>query len=65
MGGLETVDKLTNLRPDTKTLLMSGYPENAAQRNGTLASGTSFLMKPFRAKTLLRKVRSVLDSCSA
>jgi PAS domain S-box-containing protein len=65
MGGLEMVEKLTVLRPDSKTLLMSGYPENAAQQNGTLASGTSFLMKPFRAETLLHKVRSVLDSCNA
>jgi PAS domain S-box-containing protein len=65
MGGLEMVEQLASILPETKVLFISGYPENALHRYGTLPPETSFLMKPFKADTLTNKVRSVLDSRSA
>ena len=62
MGGLELAEKLASLRPDTKILFMSGYPEKAIRRDDILPTGASFLMKPFNSKTLSDKVRGILDA---
>ena len=65
MGGLELAGKLASLRRETRILFMSGYPEKAIHLDKSLPPGASFLMKPFNAETLAKKVRDALDSVLA
>jgi len=52
-------------RPEMKVLYMSGYPENAIIRDGTLEAGAMYLQKPFTLNTLTQKVREVLNRSTA
>jgi PAS domain S-box-containing protein len=61
MGGKELADQLKILRPGIKVLYTSGYTDEAIVHHGVLDPGTQFLQKPFSPKTLLHKVREVLD----
>jgi two-component system cell cycle sensor histidine kinase/response regulator CckA len=60
MGGRELVKQLTQTRPETHVLYLSGYTEDAIVSEGTIESGTAFLQKPFTLQNLSRKVREVL-----
>lgn len=53
---------LRSLRPEAKTLIMSGYTTEAIVRRGIMESDMAFLEKPFTSTTLLHKVREVLDA---
>jgi CheY-like chemotaxis protein len=61
MTGPEVADKLKALRPDTKVLYMSGYPDHPAFAKGGITTETAFLQKPFESSLLIRKIREVLD----
>jgi two-component system cell cycle sensor histidine kinase/response regulator CckA len=61
MSGPEMARELWTLKPDLKVIYMSGYTGETIARHGVLNQGTRFLQKPFTLKTLLRKVRAVLD----
>ena len=60
MSGPELVGRLRLLRPGLKAVFMSGYTDNAFDRQG-IDEGTAFLQKPFSAIGLAEKVREVLD----
>ena len=60
MSGRELVQMLESLRPDLKTICMSGYADNAMSRRGISELGAQFLQKPFKLGTLARKVRDTL-----
>jgi CheY-like chemotaxis protein len=62
MNGREVAKRVVSLRPTTKVVYMSGYPENAIGHNGTLDEGTTLLQKPFTLQALKEKVREVLES---
>ncbi len=62
MNGRELAHRMSELRPNTKVLYMSGYTENVIGRNGTLDAGIRLLQKPFTLHDLKRLVREVLDS---
>jgi PAS domain S-box-containing protein len=62
MSGRELVDELNKIRPEIKSLYMSGYTENAIVHKGVLDPGTQFLQKPFTPLDLVQKVREVLDN---
>jgi len=49
------------LRPDTKTLYMSGYPD-MGEGSEALRSQPNFIQKPFTREMLLRRVREVLEN---
>jgi len=60
-SGRVLAERLALVRPETKVLFMSGYADEAIVHHGTLAPGTHFISKPFRAGDLTKKVRQVLD----
>jgi signal transduction histidine kinase len=62
MSGRELVDMLLARTPGVRVLYMSGYTDDDIVRRGLLTSNVSFLQKPFTAKSLGRRVRSVLDA---
>jgi PAS domain S-box-containing protein len=62
MNGRELAQRITEIRPNTKVLYMSGYTENVIGHNGTLDAGVRLLQKPFTLRDLKGKVREVLDS---
>ena len=61
MNGKELKGKIETVKPDIKTLFMSGYTANAIVHRGVLEKGTPFLNKPFTINDLTSKVREVLD----
>jgi len=60
MSGRELARTLTSLRPETRVLYMSGYPDDATLHDG-LEPDFSFLQKPFAPDELARKIRDILD----
>jgi two-component system, cell cycle sensor histidine kinase and response regulator CckA len=61
-SGRELARRLTESRPDTKVLYVSGYTDDAIVHHGMLEAGLNFLQKPFTPAVLARKVREVLDA---
>jgi len=62
MNGRELAQRISEIRPHTKVLYMSGYTENVIGHNGTLDEGIRLLQKPFTLRDLKARVREVLDS---
>jgi two-component system cell cycle sensor histidine kinase/response regulator CckA len=60
MSGRELVKNLSQSRPQSKVLYLSGYTEDAILSDGTIESGTAFLQKPFSLQNLSRKIRELL-----
>ena len=62
MGGRELAQHLSVIKPDLRTLFISGYMDDigimAGQEDGT----SSFLQKPFTPEVLARAVRNLLDA---
>jgi PAS domain S-box-containing protein len=65
MNGRELAQRISEIRPQTKVLYMSGYTENVIGHNGTLDEGVRLLQKPFTLRDLKNKVREVLDATFA
>ncbi len=61
MSGSELATRLARLRPEMKSLYMSGYTDDAIVNHGVLEADTPFIQKPFTPMALARKVREVLD----
>jgi len=62
VSGRELAQRVTALRPRMKLLFMSGYTDDAILHHGVLDAGTPFLQKPFTPRSLVQKVRDVLDA---
>ncbi|HYU35239.1 MAG TPA: ATP-binding protein, partial [Thermoanaerobaculia bacterium] len=62
MNGSRLVETLHTLRPETRVLYISGYPEDAVAKHGALVPRHRFLQKPFSPGTFLTTVREVLES---
>ena len=62
LSGKELAQRSSLLHPETRVLYISGYMEDAGARHGCWIASTFFLQKPFTAKTLVKKVREVLDT---
>lgn len=56
----ELSQKIIGMRPDIRTLFMSGYSANALKPDGILEKDADFIQKPFTAEELARKLYDVL-----
>ena len=61
INGRDLASRFQKTRPELKVLFMSGYTDDAVVRHGILQEGIAYLQKPFTPKSLVRKVREVLD----
>jgi PAS domain S-box-containing protein len=60
--GKDVAERLSLLRPETRVLYMSGYPESVVASQGVVDQGIRLMSKPFKAEGLLEHVRAVLDA---
>ena len=65
MNGPELVKELATIRPETRTLFMSGYMDDALGEHGVLPSHANFIQKPFSPRVIAQKVRDILDGTSS
>ena len=65
MNGPELVRALATIRPQTRTLFMSGYMDDALGDHGVLPSHANFIQKPFSPRVIAQKVRDILDGNSS
>ncbi len=61
MNGRELSVRLQLLRPEMKTLFLSGYTADIISGQGVIEDEIHFLQKPFSLEALTAKVREVLD----
>ncbi|MDZ7760868.1 MAG: response regulator [Desulfovermiculus sp.] len=62
MNGKELKSAIERLRPDIKTLFMSGYTEDVIVQQAMVEPQFFFIQKPFSAAGLTDKIREVLAS---
>ena len=55
----QVIEKSAPYRPEMRVLFVSGYTDH-----GVLDAGVAFLQKPFTPRSLLGKVRDVLDAAA-
>jgi two-component system, cell cycle sensor histidine kinase and response regulator CckA len=65
MNGFDLALRVHELRPDIKTLYMSGYTDTQISRGWVIEPGIPFLQKPFTATVLSEKVREALERPAA
>ncbi len=61
MGGRELVERISEIEPGIKVLLISGYSDDAFLHQGPLKLDPPFLQKPFSPSALASRVRELLD----
>lgn len=62
MSGRVLVEQLRRDHPGLKFLFVSGYTDDAVVKHGVFEARDAFLQKPFTPRSLVRKVREILDS---
>jgi CheY-like chemotaxis protein len=62
MSGRALALQLEGIRPELRTIYMSGYTDEAITRHGILEAGLVYVQKPFSPEALVRKAREVLDA---
>jgi signal transduction histidine kinase len=62
MGGRELAQHLSVIKPDLRTLFISGYTDDVGIMAGQEEGMSSFLQKPFTPEVLARAVRTLLDA---
>lgn len=61
-GGIEVARAVRQTRPDTKVILMSGYPMHGAQNDTVLPPDITFLPKPIDLNILARKIHAEITT---
>jgi signal transduction histidine kinase/CheY-like chemotaxis protein len=61
LSGPEVADRILAKRPEAKAMLMSGYTEDSAVRQGMQRAEIPFVSKPFTPGEIARAVRWALD----
>lgn len=64
VSGRELAERLRASQPNLKVLFMSGYSSDIITTHGILQPGISFIQKPFSERSLMIKLREVLDSAA-
>ena len=64
-SGIDLVEQIKTVRPDIRSLFMSGYTADLAALRDVLMPEAAFLEKPFTRSSLLVKVHSALHGVSA
>ncbi len=64
LTGKQLVDRARAIRPDLKTLFMTGYTRNSIVHNGVIDPGVQLISKPFTLEQLARKVRECVEGTS-
>ncbi|WP_373568720.1 PAS domain-containing protein [Pseudomonas sp. efr-133-TYG-103a] len=62
MNGRQMADAGREVRPELKTLFITGYAENAVIGNGHLGPGMWVLTKPFAVDALTSRVRELMNA---
>jgi CheY-like chemotaxis protein len=62
MAGRELAQHLSVIKPDLRTLFISGYMDDVGIMAGQEEGTSSFLQKPFTPEVLARAVRNLLDA---
>jgi signal transduction histidine kinase/ActR/RegA family two-component response regulator len=62
MNGLELIEALRAVRPETRILLVSGYLNHPSLRRAPLPAGITLLEKPFSLDELVSTVAAVLEA---
>ena len=62
LSGRELSDQARQLRPNLRVLYTSGYTRNAIVHGGRLDPGVELLPKPFTSRSLIERVRDLLDA---
>ncbi len=62
INGRQLAERVLELHPEAKVLLMSGYTTDVVARRGVLAGEWSLIEKPFPPTNLATAVRNRLDS---
>ncbi len=62
MNGREVAQRGRGWRPDLPVLFMTGYAENALNRQDFLGERMDMILKPFQLVEFLSKVRAMVDS---
>ncbi|TWC59969.1 PAS/PAC sensor hybrid histidine kinase [Pseudomonas sp. SJZ080] len=60
MNGRQLAEIARQHRPELKVLFMTGYAENAAERQGFLEEGMDMVTKPFSMDLLANKIRTMI-----
>ncbi len=60
-SGKEAYESIKGVRPDVRTIFLSGYTDDSILKKGMPDEEVVFLLKPVSPNDLLRKVREVLD----
>ena len=61
MDGAATIQALISINPLVKIIVISGIDAQAKLAKAVKANVQDFLLKPYTAQTLLRRIRKVLD----
>ncbi|WP_020621190.1 response regulator [Paenibacillus daejeonensis] len=61
MDGLELIDKIRELSPRTKCLLLSGYSDFQYAQRAVSSQVESYLLKPVKEEELLGTVRGIIE----
>ncbi|MDD3472533.1 MAG: PAS domain S-box protein [Syntrophaceae bacterium] len=62
MGGMECMEKLLEINPDTRILIATGYSEEGSEHKLLDKGAKDVITKPYSKFDLLENIRSVLDS---
>jgi two-component system cell cycle sensor histidine kinase/response regulator CckA len=62
ISGPKLADELSQICPQLRVLFMSGYPQGAVAKGGSLGTDISYVEKPFTPASLLEKVREVIEA---
>jgi PAS domain S-box-containing protein len=62
MGGAELAERMSALRPEMKTIYMSGYTDDEIVRRASIDGAKTLILKPFTRELFTMKVRRELDN---